>query len=49
MLLVTTILSLKLVYDPETTKNGSVLDLGADVLIIPQASLAGKIKQKTTQ
>jgi D-Tyr-tRNAtyr deacylase len=46
---ITTILSLKLVYDPETTKNGSVLDLGADVLIIPQASLAGKIKQKTTQ
>lgn len=41
--------SLPTQWDPDAKKKISLIESGGDVLIVPQASLAGKIKQKVLQ
>ena len=46
---VKTILNASICFNEEWKKNASVLEINGDVLIIPQASLAGKMKGKKLQ
>ena len=41
------VLEVKLSYDGECLR--SVLDVGKDILIVPQASIGGKLKGKSVQ
>lgn len=43
---VSSIVSIKLIRSPDTSESMSILECHGDILVIPQASLAGKIKNK---
>ena len=46
---VESILSLGIMFDEHWKKNKSVIEAKGDILVVPQASLAGKMKQKKMQ
>ncbi|XP_062508607.1 D-aminoacyl-tRNA deacylase 2-like [Corticium candelabrum] len=41
--------SVRLSFNAETGSNGSVLDIQGDILVVPQATLGGKIKGRAVQ